>query len=724
MKQNKILDLSLSFASDKNLKSIKGFKLFKRAIVRVNTCCRPLEEILNNSMRETVERARIEYVNFLIKTFPNKGLTHTIKLAKSLFNSYKRYTLQVHPQEYEATWYKRNKSGLPKCLPGMNDLIKDHSKPDLQRVALSILASHYTFIDNESRDVNTIISPSPQIPIDFLISFSMYTKVEVLRRRLKVRGRNFMGEEYFDSLTPKDHFSHKGGPNGQALESSHLDACYITSHANAFECTLRYMILTCDTAYDRIVALAEWTRRICSEKKSKWRKVYERLIPSKLAFLRDRAGKTRIVGIGDYWTQRALKPLHDKIMSYLRNLETDGTFQQDSIAARVKLWTKQQREIYCYDLTAATDRWPIQTQKIVLSQIFSEDFAEKWSKIVSDRDFHYGKQKVRYSVGQPMGFYSSWPVFALTHHFVVWYSAWRSGIKNFTDYVILGDDIAIANPTVAEEYFRIITEVLGMNISKAKSILPETNSNSTSAEIAKRFFKDGLELTPLTPDILIGARSTYFWLVNDIIRHLVERWEWIDGNGLRTTHRNPRWAEKIIGCLQKRHQKSALVFLTSPLGQLSSKLKRYNWVSLQDPWANINELMLLEARGQLLVRKLENAFELLEKLKKLIKDNLKGGPPTQPTHLLLMSIHPIGARLRILDEFLTNLYRKYSSGTLMDTSEVYDLSINVDWMIWFIKKQKSYRTFLSERQGRLKYLCNLSNEWLKACENPDESDLW
>lgn len=70
-----------------------------------------------------------------------------------------------------------------------------------------------------------------------------------------------------------------------------------------------------------------------------------------------------------------------------------------------------------------------------------------------------GFGSVRYSVGQPMGFLSSWPAMALSHHVLV-HTAFmraykrvdasgnlgvfnRSNLGMFDKYVILGDDIVI-----------------------------------------------------------------------------------------------------------------------------------------------------------------------------------------------------------------------------------------------------------------------------------------
>jgi len=52
---------------------------------------------------------------------------------------------------------------------------------------------------------------------------------------------------------------------------------------------------------------------------------------------------------------------------------------------------------------------------------------------------------VKYRVGQPIGFYSSWPAFAMSIHILVEYCAAEEGFKTFRNYVVLGDDVAIFN---------------------------------------------------------------------------------------------------------------------------------------------------------------------------------------------------------------------------------------------------------------------------------------
>lgn len=45
----------------------------------------------------------------------------------------------------------------------------------------------------------------------------------------------------------------------------------------------------------------------------------------RLAFLPEPGGKTRVIAIGDYFSQQVLKPLHEHLMEILRGMKTDGT---------------------------------------------------------------------------------------------------------------------------------------------------------------------------------------------------------------------------------------------------------------------------------------------------------------------------------------------------------------------------------------------------------------
>lgn len=105
------------------------------------------------------------------------------------------------------------------------------------------------------------------------------------------------------------------------------------------------------------------------------------------------------------------------------------------------------------------------------------------------------------------GYYSSWALFTLSHHFMVRLSAERvyPG-KAFRDYAILGDDIIIADERVAPIYASYI-ERLGVNISYLKSIISDTGC----IEFAKRFLVDGLtkDLSPVSIRSLLNYPHPY-----------------------------------------------------------------------------------------------------------------------------------------------------------------------------------------------------------------------
>lgn len=95
-----------------------------------------------------------------------------------------------------------------------------------------------------------------------------------------------------------------------------------------------------------------------------------------------------------------------------------------------------------------------------------------------------GKGKTLFfRTGQPLGYLSSWPLFTLSHHLVVWYCEEKvyPG-QRFDRYAILGDDVCIADEKVAALYRQILDE-MGVSISLPKSLV----SDSGGAEFAKRF---------------------------------------------------------------------------------------------------------------------------------------------------------------------------------------------------------------------------------------------
>jgi len=155
--------------------------------------------------------------------------------------------------------------------------------------------------------------------------------------------------------------------------------------------------------------------------------------------------------------------------------------------------------MYCFDLKSATDRFPLEIQKEVLRPLLG-DLTDAWSSLMTERDFSYKDKKMRYAVGQPMGMLSSWAAFSVTHHVIINYCK-----KDKSPYAMIGDDMAISSKEGARRYENFMSTI-GVEISKGKSLQPI--GNTKVAEIAKRQFVSGVEISPIPPRVLIESSKT------------------------------------------------------------------------------------------------------------------------------------------------------------------------------------------------------------------------
>lgn len=235
-----------------------------------------------------------------------------------------------------------------------------------------------------------------------------------------------------------------------------------------------------------------------------------------LGLKREGGGKVRVFAMLDSIRQAMLRPLHHWLMSVLQCITNDGTF--DQIKPLVKLRNKQLKELFSFDLTSATDRFPMFLQGSILTGFFGHNMALAWQyamELPFEVPFLKSKPTVTFSVGQPLGAYSSWAAFALTHHAFVQYCAQKAGLSKrrwFDDYAILGDDLIIGSRDVATVYEELI-KMFGVSISEHKSII----SNNGSCEFAKRFLWQGNNVSPISfKEVYVMRRSTCGQLVDRI----------------------------------------------------------------------------------------------------------------------------------------------------------------------------------------------------------------
>jgi len=276
------------------------------------------------------------------------------------------------------------------------------------------------------------------------------------------------------------HLSTKAGPNAQAMVGSIVDLhllpdALIESLGELGGPLLLERIQLLKRNYE----LLPWIEKF---------KIRNKSLIRKLSIVHDREAKERVIAIFDYWSQTALKPLHDTLMDVLRRFQGDCTYDQQSSSR----WLKVPGPYYSLDLTAATDRFPVKLQEFILGQIIDPEYSRAWHHTMVQHEFKVPNSEsfINYGAGQGMGAYSSWATFALCHHLTVRVAAKRAGLTaSWSNYALLGDDIVLTNPLVVKNYLELLAE-LGVETSPTK-----THVSKDTYEFAKRWYKSGVEIS-------------------------------------------------------------------------------------------------------------------------------------------------------------------------------------------------------------------------------------
>lgn len=310
----------------------------------------------------------------------------------------------------------------------------------------------------------------------------------------------------------KYHMSSKAGPNGQALWTSMVDLKLLVDSSlledlkvlggSKFREIVDLLVSTLPWLPDKLFPVEGKTLR-------------------RLTYFPDKESKVRVVAILDYWSQTVLRPLHDYLFRVLRKIPQDCTFNQGSFTQKTQSW----EYYYSYDLTAATDRFPIYVESMVLRGILPEIYVKSWESVMVGLPFDYTHnnktEKIYYSVGNPMGAYSSWNSFALAHHYVMYWCCMELGISWETaKYCMLGDDVLIGDHNLASKYLEVMTG-LGVNIAPLKS-----HTSTKLFEFAKRLFLDKVEVTPFPISAITEMSSRYYLLVSLLRQESKKGWLW------------------------------------------------------------------------------------------------------------------------------------------------------------------------------------------------------
>jgi len=424
----------------------------------------------------------------LLKVLKGQGPNGVILLLKTTSVCLRRF-LAGNP--VENSWslghpLKVGKSGIPLWLPlQFRHLIRARSSEGL-RLVFSILNAYKGFKSPYNKmDLTNIVAPHPTVDEDELGEFAAFcSKVfwpKVVTpcaidagklHLLKVVSED--GSVKLPEVSPP--FLRTAGPNSPtSVLGASLDAQawnlepvnwlveYLQETGDKQTLDIFHAVLEASSpAFTSRTLPGLWSER--KAKGGKPTKQLRELRLGKLSLKLEAAGKKRIFAIVDYWTQRALKPLHTWMADVLSVLPSDATFDQNGAVRRFAL--SEPSACHSYDLKAATDTIPQVLYETLFKAILPPVLVDKWMLLLTDRWYYTPESErddhpdlpkmVRYTRGQPMGALSSWPSMALVHHAVILYSAFKEGRPVskalWWDYRVLGDDAVIGDQEVGLTY--------------------------------------------------------------------------------------------------------------------------------------------------------------------------------------------------------------------------------------------------------------------------------
>lgn len=612
----------------------------------------------------------IPFVRHLQVLLKNNGQMEAVKFLKvSLFSLYS----YVSGNPLEATIPLGHGIRLRNGLPAVWDRnLRDRiRKGDVKAIRLlASLLNLYRALDakHPDFDVSTIVKPHPDFSQNE--TFKAYQKFckEVFPTLLAQETGGFKPFRYQSAL---GYLIRSAGPNlnGPSMTGIQLDAAAWFNRPDNL--ILDWFTLHGDTkAVNTITEISKdshWTQEnypvarqtlrsfcwasrtplawpeesACSSFNDGLENVPKGPILGRLHAINEPAGKVRIVAICDYWTQVALKPIHDFLFSILKEISSDATFDQ---SGRVESYfQKGLSPHWSFDLKAATDSIPLALYKACLTPLLKQkgeddETAERrtnlWASILTDRDFLLpdSSSVVRYGTGQPMGALSSWASMAIVHHSLVQFSAINAGLETtwYKDYLVLGDDVDIATKTAVADGYQSVCNDLSITIGLLKSLRSEKNCFEFAN---RRFYPDG-DISPLSLKEELAALTWTGRL--EYAKRILARFgtSLKDGSSalLRKASTPAQW--KVLGAELSGLRSTTLVdlcrfCLLTPFKDLKELRidSVLNWLALVTPKESKSKLIsILESAEQRAKLEREVAIRLLDDLVKRVETRLARVP--------------------------------------------------------------------------------------------------
>lgn len=556
----------------------------------------------NLDLTVQVATMKIVYCN----AYKDYGLRETVNFLKVLHSESVRLAAGLPTETLSTTWisrYKRGESkGFPIILRTFIPLLRSAKVLEI-RMALSLLKCYEAIVLPIRENIDSIVTDSNG-PNNYALIQNDFRKFLAVSPQWRIMKKEF-AENMKDSRRDKVefHYTTKKGINGPAAGNAGLQS--LALNGPMLQNIVAFSNLFYKEDYGQLIDRNKiyYENRTSDISGVPLKPSLIKQSLGRLAFVSDKGGKTRTVAIGNYWIQNALYPFHHICFKTLRMNSCDGTFDQISQFERVSK-AASERPVWSFDLTTATDRIPL-VLDIDVAKSLNSEVGTLWGEILIEFPFNYRDRIISYKVGQPMGFYSSWALLALGHHAIILYCAARAGIENtFLDYAIIGDDVAIWNESVANEYLKFMEEI-DVPISEHKSFVPENLSGPCVAEFAKRISRKGTEISGISPDIAIECWKSYVLFPEFIA--------WLAIHNFSEVTKSP--FSRVISLMNlTKHQESnclSMLHINSILCQPSINLEGLSLDLIPTIIRSLEPITLMDRRLSLLTKRCSDDMKFL-----------------------------------------------------------------------------------------------------------------
>lgn len=440
----------------------------------------------------------------MFRILESRGNSEAIKYVKTTRMALLKALEGLSSEELRSM--KRNAIKFPKDLRFLKNVQTDKIYPVI-RLVLSALSSFRILRGDGTPSFATIMQGPKKIGIPTDVA-------EGIAPFLRSIGFN---PKYFGLRSSKLNFKKfrmtvKSGPKGHALWTSFLDLTLMPESLRDSIGIVGGSRLREDMS--NYLVFIPYIRKYLENYLGKTGVALRRL-----SVLRDKEGKNREIAILDYYSQSALQPLHSVLFRVLARIPQDCTFDHGKSLDTLK--PVNGSSYHSIDLSSATDRFPITLQSAILEVLYGKEYSDHWTNIMVGYPFEYQGASISYARGNPMGAYSSWSVFVLAHHFLI-YLACKEAKVNWKNarYIMLGDDIVIADDKVASAYISLLQR-FDIPFSKEKS-----HQSPYLFEFAKRFVHDGTEISPFPLGALWENRNNWLLAIGTIFEETHrKRWE-------------------------------------------------------------------------------------------------------------------------------------------------------------------------------------------------------